>query len=166
MACTTRGSCYLCNQPGHWSRACPMAICRFCGENGHSTVACKLAAMRTSIEDAASFDDLFFACHISVPDVGAMKKKVEQLVKPFKKCGMIDEVDLVDALAACSLNPNDDGHLRVLGYILARYLEVTHPKIKAFLRMVEPWKVRDILGVTAFEKNGATHYRKRTGFCV
>lgn len=161
-------ACFLCHQHGHWSRACPMATCRFCGENGHSTQACPLSYMRTDIEDAKNFEDLFFACHMYVPNIFEMKKKVDTLVKPFCKSGMVDPVDVVVHIARCGVNPDDDGHLKVLGYIIAKYVDVyTHPLVKSFINQVHGNKVYNLLGlITCYKKNGEVYYRKRTGFVV
>lgn len=180
-------ACFICNQHGHWSRNCPMAVCTFCGENGHSHNVCvarsiskitiedvPISRTRTNKISSKNLDDILFDNRIVIRQ--EMKNDVDTWVKNnFTKKGMIDTLDLIEYVCNTVFNPHDQGHLQVIGYIIAKYCDVSDPDVKTFLRQLMT-DINDInafnkiinnfFGTGSFVRNNNIHFRKLTGFCT
>lgn len=107
------------------------------------------------------------ACSLECTDIQAMRKKVDQLVKPLVKRGVLDEWDLVKKLSTLQINPADVGHLTIVGYIINKYINDIgeHDMVKAFLRQVNINLLKPIVGVIPVQhKNGSLFFRKFTGY--
>lgn len=182
-------ACFLCNQRGHWSRNCPEAMCKFCGEKGHSHNACELqnkfkvpldvncepVSKTRTRRGCKTFDDILYENHITTTKT--MKIDIDTFVKAkFSKNGIIDNYDLSDYIFEnYTCNFGDTGHVRVFGYIIAKYCDVSIPSLKNFLRnmytelsyseFIEISKPYFGLTVVTSSKNptGPVNFRKLTG---
>lgn len=180
-------ACFICNQNGHWSRNCPMAVCKFCGESGHSHNVCVSRSIsKITIEDvpvsrtrnkkvsSKNIDDILFDNRIVIRS--DMKTEVDTWVKNnFTKKGIIDTSDLIEIICNTIFNYNDQGHLQVIGYIIAKYCDVSDSDMKNFLRNLMK-NINDthlfnkiinkFFGTESFTRNNNIHFRKRVGFCT
>ena len=132
-------ACFICNVHGHWSRECPEATCKFCGDKGHTTNVCKIQNLvKTSSNPNKSLEDIFFENHITYSRT--LKEDVDHYVKmKYSKRGMIDSYALCDdVFSNIMINVFDKGHLKVMGYLVVKYCDVSHPYLKEFLRGM--WK--------------------------
>lgn len=191
-------SCFICNQNDHWARKCPERTCKFCGEKGHHEDDCLLQVTmkRLSVREPAqeqpeiietgkrprrnkipfskTFDQILFDNHI-VPRK-TMKTDVDAFIKTnFMISGTVDEVALaIHVFTENIISFSDAGHIAVVGYIIAKYIDVSIPAVKAFLcaganeTMDEGnyHKILRSMGVTSVNRNGSTHFRKLAGYVV
>lgn len=183
-------ACFICNEYDHWSRHCPSALCKFCGEKGHSHNACELqqkfkVSVKVPEEPVSrkryrrghkSFDDILYENHITTTKT--MKADIDAFVKAEFSCsGMIDDVKLCEYIFEnYTCNFGDEGHIRVFGYIIAKYCDVSTPALKEFLRRMyrdltytEFMNIaRPYFGLTAVtsSKSTAVNFRKLTGECI
>lgn len=183
-------SCFLCNEYGHWARNCPSVsvTCKFCGDTGHSHNACELQKrMKPSIEVAdepisrtrtrkgfKTFDTILFENHLT--NSKNMKKDIDDFVKATCSTkGFVDDSKLCDTIFGGQYvyNFTDEGHLRVLGYIISKYCEVSNPILKKFLRDMHAYlslyeystMLRRFLGIiiVTSSKTDAINFRKHVG---
>lgn len=174
-------ACFMCNESGHWSRNCPKAVCKFCGMNGHSANACTImhTVKNTGpvIEEETmtrsrqrkvivkTFDEILFDHHV-VPKP-SMKSDIDTYIKlKHTSRGMVDADALAeDVFHSANINPLDAGHQKVAAYIIGKYCDVSNEHLKTFLRsaseVLDDVKIK--FNVIPIQKNGALHFRKRTG---
>ena len=184
-------ACFNCNLSGHWAKECPSAVCTFCNAMGHTAAYCSLqknykndmivvdvpkrkSRTRLTMVSGKTLSDILYENHVAVQP--SMRKDIDSYIKThFYKCGYVDSLELSTAIfdnIVC--NFDDEGHMTVIGYILAKYCEVSHPSVKAFLRLViaetTPERYKALFnrkfGVCAYMKGQSWHFRKLSGFCV
>lgn len=162
--------------------------CSYCGLRDHidSTCSIKLKAKascgpqlieervtrtRSRVKSTLTLEEIMFMNHM-VP-APTYKKDVDAYIKAtYGHKGMVDDYavgSLFDNVASCY---TDEGHMAVLGYIVAKYCETSHPSVKAFFdrmynEMGNPRRFRDVLSfyydvIPKTNKNGM-YYSKRVG---
>lgn len=165
-------------------------MCDYCGEKDHTLPKCAMmeklkpnvaisqvtpiSRTRTRRVCSMSFAEILYDNHIV--SKSNMKENVDLFVKThFHVCGIVDQYALADHIfSSHPINPMDRGHLAVVGYIIARYCDVTIDSVKKFLRELceyndDRFVTRSLLSkwnISVFHKNGDTHFRKFVGTIV
>ena len=91
--------------------------------------------------------------------------------------GIIDEYLVASTIfnGTVPYNSADNGHLSVLGYIIAKYCDVSNNIIKTFLQQLESeinnfdqfkYILNTKFATTPFIKNDTIHFRKLSGYIV
>jgi hypothetical protein len=134
---TRTNACYFCGCNGHWVRACPIQakVKAGCKPAVTEVPATRSRSRKTT---QRSLEDLLFDNHVVVKDtwVDDTKAFVKHL---FYKHGMVDGAALAEHLMrhVHLINPNDRGHLKVIGYMVAMYCEAGDTNLKTALRMLQ-----------------------------
>lgn len=178
-------TCYNCKQIGHWASKCPESQCHYCGQKGHWASKCALQATykpaassitmteapvsrtRTIRQSAETLDDILYNNHLVVQ--ANMHVAVDAFVKARK--GRVDE-DLMEQVKQTAFDHADKGHLKVLGYLIAKYGDVTEQGMKEFLRSLEgrfgsfeEYKAAlKTMGLVVVRARGGLHFRIQEGY--
>jgi hypothetical protein len=104
-----------------------------------------------------------------------MKSDVDAFVRnKFSHNGMVDDGELCEyVFENFDCNFSDEGHMRVFGYIIGKYCDVSNPSLKGFLRKMYRELsytnfmniARPFFGLTAItsSKSNDVNFRKLTG---
>lgn len=165
--------------------------CEFCGEIGHCASFClsankykpdkpditvntsmrRVTRSRTKTISNVTLGDILYDNHICVKP--SYKRVIDAFVaEQFTKRGMVDDISLAEHVFDVPMNMHDEGHMTVIGYIVAKYCDASNADVKRFLRdyraifadfATYQVMVKTLFGVIPIVKNGSLHYRKFTG---
>lgn len=194
------GNCFRCQKPGHWASKCPTLktassdTCFFCGHSGHWASNCEMKKSliipvpepakleveipmgRTRIKSRAilmTLGDIMFNSHLNMGFTKEMEEQVASLMKSVggrdRDEGRIAEYVFEENRESFLLG--DEGHMRVLGFIIKRYISASNDTLKTFLRdmhheMPDTFDsiTRNVFGLIVVRKaNGTMCFRKPTG---
>jgi hypothetical protein len=145
-------------QLGHTSSACSLQRTYKNPTSDTFHKETSLTRTRTVKVSTKTLEDILYDNHLTIQPL--MKHDIDVFVKThFAKRGMVDEYALSEHIGNTPINFVDDGHLKVLGYIVGKYCEVSHPCIKEVLRQVDQIKLRS-MGIIPVTKGDVVHFRK------
>ena len=193
---SSASKCFTCNGFGHWATTacqCPskkVSVCGYCGERGHAVADCAAKNARMVEKECMDVTDIFYNVSIACDKAmfARMKTAVDELVK--RNCGdrygYVDEYKLAELMFESGFSAAysvwDVGHLKLIGYLIGKYLSAGNDILKEFLgRLREDYeeevgpmeweevvnKLCNLVVVRRVNKSGTVResisYRKRTG---
>lgn len=126
-------ACFFCGSEGHWVRSCPAKAIAKAGCT--PAIVCEpISSTRTRKTTLKTLEDLLYDNHVCVQvtwmdDVKAFVKR------NFKNDGCALAEHLFENMYL--VNPNDLGHLKIIGYMVAVYCDAGDPSIKGGMRLLK-----------------------------
>jgi len=169
--------CFFCGHSGHWASNCEMKKALLIPVPAPSPAQLPeepISGKRIRSHAALmSLSDIMFNTHLNM---GFTKEMEEQVVALMKSVGGrdMDEGRIAEYVFEEnreSFMIGDEGHMRVLGFIIKRYISASNDTLKAFLRdmhqeMPDTFDsiAKGVFGLIVVRKaNGTMCFRKPTG---
>ena len=141
-----------------------------------ATITEKRISRTRTKKTCKNIEDILYENHITVSN--SMKQDIDDYIKcNYSNRGVVDEYLVASSIfnGTIPYNSADNGHLSVLGYIIAKYCDVSHESIKSFLRKLQleinnfdqfKYILNSKFSTSPFIKNDNVHFRKLSGYIV